>query len=117
LREQVVATPSDINPKAAQLPIIIRAEPAGTFSAQAVGIPEIHASASTAAAALEQVRQTLAQWPGSVQWVAVPGSAIPPAAGHAKDDPDFDAYLEEIGRYRREVEARECSSSSSTPTT
>ena len=45
------------------------------------------------------------------------GAALPAAVGHAKDDPDFDQYLDEIARYRREVEARECSSSSATPTT
>ena len=44
------------------------------------------------------------------------GSALPPAAGHARGDPDHQAYLDEINQYRREVEARECSSSSATPT-
>lgn len=109
--------PSDASTGTVQLPIVIRAAGPGSFTAQAVGIPEVQASAGTPAAALEEVRLLLARWPGSVQWVALPGAAIPPAAGHAKDDPDFDAYLEEIERHRREADARECSNSSSTPTT
>ena len=36
---------------------------------------------------------------------------------YTRDDPDFDLYLDEIQRYRREVDERECSGSSSTPTT
>jgi hypothetical protein len=38
-------------------------------------------------------------------------------AGHAKDEPDFEVYLEEIQQFRQEVDERECSDSSSTPTT
>ena len=45
--------------------------------------------------------------------------------GHAKDDPDFNDYLEEIRKFRNEVDHNsddqsalgECSSTSSTPTT
>jgi hypothetical protein len=45
--------------------------------------------------------------------------------GHARDDPGFEEYLEEIRRFRQEVDDRarhemgegECSDSSSTPTT
>ena len=33
-------------------------------------------------------------------------------AGHAKDDPDFEIYFEEIQRFRQEVDERECSGSS-----
>ena len=38
-------------------------------------------------------------------------------AGHAKDDPDFDQYLEEIRRFREQSDQQQCSNSSSTPTT
>jgi hypothetical protein len=45
--------------------------------------------------------------------------------GHARDDPEFAEYLEEVRRYRQEVDAKDqpetgtkgCSGSSSTPTT
>jgi hypothetical protein len=100
------------------LPIVVRPDVGGRFSAEPVGIPEIHVTAATPQDALEQVRQRLATWPGQVHVVSAGAApAIPPAAGHAKDDPDHQVYLDEIERYRREVEARECPSSSSTPTT
>jgi hypothetical protein len=102
------------------LPIIVRPEPTGQFSAEPAGAPEIHVVAPTVDQAVAQVQQALAAWPGTVYWIPGPpagASALPPAAGHAKDDPAHDQYLEEIERYRREVEARECSSSSTTPTT
>jgi hypothetical protein len=46
-------------------------------------------------------------------------------AGHAKDDPEFEEYLEEIRKYREEVDRREgryvgpdeCSDTALTPTT
>jgi hypothetical protein len=38
-------------------------------------------------------------------------------AGHSKDDPDFDQYLEEIQRYREQLDQQQCPDSSSTPTT
>jgi hypothetical protein len=102
--------------------IIVRPEPPGRFTAQPLGVPEIRAVAATEKEAVEQARRALADWVGSLHWVPVP---VPPPqglswlqwAGHAKDDPDFEAYLEEIRRYRQEVEGRECSASSSTPTT
>jgi hypothetical protein len=34
-----------------------------------------------------------------------------PKAGHEQDDPNFDAYLEEIRRYRQEIDNREYSAS------
>src|SRR5690242_19950653 len=104
-----------------QIPIIVRPEPTGQFSAEPAGVPEIHVVAATAAQALAEAQQALAAWPGTVHWVQAPHhltiSALPAAAGHAKDDPGAAAYLEEIERYRREDEAREGSNSSSTPTT
>ncbi len=91
------------------LPIVVRPDVDGQFSAEPVGVPESHVIARTPEEALDQVRQKLANWPGQVHWIqAGATSAIPPAAGHAMNDPDHQAYLEEIDRYRREVEAREC---------
>jgi hypothetical protein len=71
--------------------------------------------AATESEAVQEVQRALTQWGGSIHWVAVPHPG-PSLAGHAKDDPDFDLYLEEIRRYRQEVEARECSDSSFIPT-
>src|SRR5262245_45452489 len=93
-------------------PVLVRPEPAGKFTAEPVGIPELRAVADSADGAVQRVRLALLNWPGSPRWVPVP-SAVPSAserdkwAGHAKDDPDHEAYLEEIRRYRQEVDERE----------
>jgi hypothetical protein len=102
--------------------VIVRPEPAGQFTAQPLGVPEIRFVADSPEQAVAKVQQALKEWVGSVYWVPVelpPRQSAPvhEAAGHAKNDPDFDAYLEEIRRYRQEVDERECSDSSSTPTT
>jgi hypothetical protein len=102
--------------------IIVRPEPPGQFTAQPLGVPEIRAVAASPKEAIEQVQQALKEWVGSLYWapIELPETkihAVHPDAGHAKDDPDFETYLEEIRRYRREVDERECSASSSTPTT
>jgi hypothetical protein len=78
--------------------------------------------ADTPEGALAQARDKLSHLASALYWVPVApaspnGSAIPALAGHAKDDPFFDAYLEEIDHYRQEVDERECSNSSSTPIT
>ncbi len=115
-----MSAPEKLSSNLMQLPIIVRPESAGQFSAEPAGVPEIHVVAATPAQAVEQVQQALAAWPGMVHWATIPqsqASALPPLAGHAKDDPDAAEYLKEIERYRREVEGRECSNSSSTPTT
>src|SRR5438093_163839 len=92
--------------------IIIRPEPPGRFTAQPLGVPEIRVEAATEQEALEQARHALSQWGGSLHWVPVEvpppnGRPLHAGAGHAKDDPDFDAYVEEIQRYRQQVEQRE----------
>ncbi len=102
--------------------VIVRPEPEGQFAAQPLGVPEIRVVAATAKEAVEQVQRALKDWVGSLYWVPVelpePGShPVHEGAGHAKDDPDFETYVEEIHRYRQEVDERECSASSSTPTT
>lgn len=92
----------------------------GQFTAQALGIPEIKATAATQDEAIQAVRESLMAWLSSGQIVPVDvpnGNPLLQWFGHAKDDPDFDLYCEEIRRYRQEVDERECSDSSSTPTT
>lgn len=96
-------------------PVIVRPGAEGQFTAEPLGAPELRVVAGSPQEALAKVQQALPAWPGALHWVPVGG--VPPAAGHAKDDPEFAAYLEEIERYRREVESRECPNSSSTPTT
>lgn len=108
--------------------VLVRPEPPGQYTAQVVGLSEIRATAATREEAIQQVRQVLMAWLASGQLVAV---QLPPEnpwlkyAGWAKDDPDYEEYLEEIRRFRQEederfrqeVEEGECSDSSSTPTT
>lgn len=106
----------------------VRPEPDGQYTAQVVGIPEIRLTAATREEALGQVREVLSAWLASGRLVAVEVPQTNPLLqwfGHAKEDPDFDLYLEEMRRFREEVDAREgpqgdeqaCSDSSSTPTT
>jgi hypothetical protein len=103
-------------------PVAVRVGVDGQFTAHPLGIPEIRGVGRTEQEALEQARQELASWVGLIHWVAVevaspPANPLQPFAGHAHDDPDFDAYLQEINRGREEADRRECSSISSTPTT
>jgi hypothetical protein len=97
--------------------VIVRPEPAGQFTAQPLGVPEIRVVAASPEQAVAQVQK---EWVGSLYWVPVElphPQRVHEGAGHAKNDPDFETYLEEIRRYRQEVDERECSASSSTPIT
>ena len=100
----------------------------GQFSAQILGDPDIQATASTREAAIEEVGGLLQFEVNMGSIVAIetpPQNLLLKRAGHAKDDSDFDLYLEEIRKYREEVDRREgrvwdneeCSNISSTPTT
>jgi hypothetical protein len=108
--------------------VVVRPEPPCQYTAQAVGLPEVRATAASREEAIKQVRDLLNGWLASGQLEAVEVSGENPLLkwfGHTREDPDFDVYLEEIRRFReemdeqhrRELEARECSNSSSTPTT
>src|SRR5437867_723222 len=93
-------------------PVIIRPEATGKFSAEPVGLPELRAEAENAEEAIARVQRALTQWTGSVVQVPVKVSGagvqgLMELAGHAKDDPDFDGYLDEIRRYRQEADQRE----------
>ena len=93
-------------------PVIVRPESPGKFSAEPVGMPELRAEADNADEAVAQVQRALTQWTGSVVQVPVRVSGagvrgLLELAGHAKDDPDFDAYLDEIRRYRQEADERQ----------
>jgi hypothetical protein len=102
--------------------VIVRPEPPGHFTAQPLGVPEIRVVAASPKDAVEQVQRALKEWVGSLYWVPVElpspnRQTAHQGAGHAKDDPEFETYLEEIRRYRQEVDERECSASSSTQAT
>jgi hypothetical protein len=108
--------------------VVVRPEPPGQYTAQVVGIPEIHATALSREVAIEQVRGTLMEWvaAGQLVQVEVPqGNPLMKWFGHADPNaPSERAYREELARLRREdLEQtlreydQECSDSSSTPTT
>jgi hypothetical protein len=100
----------------------------GGVTAQVVGLPELSATAPTREEALKRLRFALQEWQaqGRLTTLEIPlENPLLKWAGHAKDDPMFEEYLEEIRRYREEVDRREqqefeaqsCSNISSTPTT
>jgi hypothetical protein len=106
----------------------VREEPEGQFTAEILGAPDIRATAATREQAIEQVRTLLQQQVnlGSIASIEIPRQhPIAKRAGYAKDDPDFDLYLEEIRKFREEEDRREgrvweteeCSDTSSTPIT
>jgi hypothetical protein len=108
--------------------IEVRAEPAGRFTAQLIGAADLHATAATREEAMDELRALLRQRldSGSLVWLEVPReNPLMRWFGHAKDDPTFPEYLEEIRKFREEMDRRddtgsgssECSDTSLTPTT
>jgi len=111
--------------------IVVRPEPPGQFTAQAVGLPELHATAATREEALQQIRNVLNEWITTGQLVPIEASRENPwlrGFGHRDpNDPNEQAYLEELARLKAEdldrtlrqyeEEDRQCPNSSSTPTT
>jgi hypothetical protein len=106
----------------------IRAEPTGLFTAHLVGQSEFAATAPTREQAVEYLRAMLQQQlrEGSLMWIDLPReNPLMSRFGYAKDDPDFDGYLEEIRKFRQEMDLREkqntdpgeCPDTSLTPTT
>jgi hypothetical protein len=105
----------------------IRDEPGGQVSAKILGASDLQTTAPTREQALDQLRALLRQRLDSGALVSIEVSQENPLMrwlGHAKDDPDFEDYLQEIRKYREEVDRREdhesgsgeCSNTSSTPT-
>ncbi len=111
--------PQSVNPFPAAYLIRVQAPSPGHFTAEAVGLPELRAIADTREAAIEQVRTMLDQRLASGELVVVTpsgnGGTLQPRrrfAGHAKDDPDFDQYLQEIRRFRERADQQQCFTSS-----
>jgi hypothetical protein len=108
--------------------IQVRPESDGQFTDQVLGAPELYATASTHEEAVDQLRALLQEQVNLGLLVAIELPRKNPLIdrfGYAKDDPDFEAYLEEIRKFREEMDRREhqdsdageCSDTSLTPTT
>jgi hypothetical protein len=106
----------------------IHPEPGGQFTAQLLGLADLHATAATREEALEQLRALIRQQfdSGSLVCIDIPQeNPLMRWFGHAKDDPYFDDYLDEIRKFREEMDRHadcdpdpgKCSDTSSTPTT
>ena len=91
-----------------QYPIILETKANNHYEAVPMGIPELRRVANTEADALKKVSQALAEWLTSAKVVQIdiPGleSSHPwlKAFGRSADDPDFDDFIKEINRERRE---------------
>jgi hypothetical protein len=88
----------------------IRAEPNGNFTAHLVGQSDFAATAPTREKAVDSLRATIQQrlHEGSLMWIDVPReNPVMSRFGYAKDAPDFEAYLEDIRRFREEMDLRE----------
>jgi hypothetical protein len=119
-------SPPAVSPASCLVRIV--AEPDGRFTARLVGEPDLSATSAAAEEALEQLRARLQFEVNAGQLLAIELPRQNPVlerAGYAKDDPEFEEYLEEIRKYREEVDRREgrfldsdeCSDTSLTPTT
>jgi hypothetical protein len=90
--------------------IVVRPEPAGQFTAQLLGLPELSATAASREEAIEQVCVRIGEWVAANQLLPVAVPAVNPLMrwfGWAKDDPEYALFREEIRRYREEVDQRE----------
>jgi hypothetical protein len=92
--------------------VLVRPEPAGGFTAQAVGLPELSATAATREEAVRRVQAQLAQWladgrlavvqawPAPTAEQPIPWLRLPPPID--PNDPGQKIYLEELARRRQE---------------
>lgn len=111
--------------------IIVRPEPAGQFTAQLLGMPELTVTAASRDEAVAQIRGRIIESIALGQLVPVEIPKEHPLLkwfGHIDpNDPEEQVYLEELARLKAEdlertmreyaQEDQQCSSSSSTPTT
>ena len=107
----------------------VRQEPDGSFTAQVLGAADLQATAATREEAVEQLRARLQEPVNMDELLAIELPQQDPvmhgSAGHLKDDPYFEEYLEDIRKFREEMDRREaehsepgqCSNTSLTPTT
>src|SRR5262245_20598021 len=85
--------------------VAIRPEPAGQFSAQVVGVPELCAVAATRDEAIAQIRVKLSDWLASEQLVPIEVPCPHPALHFTEhldpNDPLEQEFLEELAKHRR----------------
>jgi hypothetical protein len=87
--------------------LLIRPEPQGQFTAQLVGLDDLHVTAPSREEAVAGVRSLLREWIEAGKLLRIDsaaGSALMDWFGHARDDPDFGDYLEEIRRRREDAD-------------
>lgn len=87
--------------------VLVRPEAQGQFTAELMGLSDLYFTAPSREAAVEGVRSLLRDWieAGKLQRVGIPGeSSLMPWFGHARNDPDFDDYVQEIRRQREALE-------------
>jgi predicted RNase H-like HicB family nuclease len=105
--------------------LVVRPEPAGQFTAQLLGLPELAATASSREEAIEQVRIVVEEWLASGQLVPLP-HPLRAWPGHDPADPLEQEFLADLERSRQEdleralressPEQQPCSNTSSIPT-
>lgn len=110
--------------------IVVRAEPAGQFTAQLLGLPELSATAASREEAIEQIRGRILESIALGQLVPLEIPKEHPLVrfhGWADpNDPEEKLFLEELARLKAEdlertmheyaEEDQRCSDTSSTPT-
>ncbi len=101
--------PSNSNTSATCL-VRLRQDPEGQFTAQVLGVSDLQATAATREEAVEQVRALLQEQVnlGSLLAIDLPReNPLMSRLGYAKDDPYFEEYLEEMRKFREEMDRRE----------
>lgn len=118
-------------PPSLQHLVVVRPEPPGQFTAEALGLPELRATCASREEAINRVRLQLCHWFASGQLVLVEldkgNPFLPNFPRIDPNDPMEKEFLEELARNRREdlertlreyeAEEKACSNSSSTPIT
>jgi hypothetical protein len=86
--------------------VIVEPEPRGQFTAQAVGIPELRATAGSREEALEQIRTLISEWLASGRMVSIQvpeGNPLLRFQGHFDpSDPLEQEFVAESDRLHRE---------------
>src|SRR5260370_36112639 len=98
-RAPVMGSETANGPSPSSCLVQVRSELDGRFTAEILGASDLHATAATREEALEQLRTLLQEQVnlGSLVAIEVPRqNPLMKWFGHAKDDPDFEGYLEEI---------------------
>ncbi len=87
-------------------PVIVESKSENEFVAEPLGKPELRAVAKSEAEALAKVEDALEEWLKSAKLVQLEisvggmGNLWIDGFGRSADDPDFEEFLEEIGRSR-----------------